>query len=99
MNQNDNKNNLKLFFYKTAGVTLAIIIIINVTYNLIFADKMESINKLLSLNDKQNIEDVKDKIRQEIRNGLTKDKILNDDDKTLLYKLYLKISNEFKNIN
>jgi len=99
MNQNDNKNNLKLFFYKTAGVALAIIIIINVTYNLIFADKMESINKLLSLNDKQNIEDVKDKIRQEIRNGLTKDKILNDDDKTLLYKLYLKISNEFKNIN
>ena len=99
MNQNDNKNNLKLFFYKTAGVTLAIIIIINVTYNLIFADKMESINKLLSLNDKQNIEDVKDKIRQEIRNGLTKDKILNDDDKILLYKLYLKISNEFKNIN
>ena len=99
MNQNDNKNNLKLFFYKTAAVALAIIIIINVTYNLIFADKMESINKLLSLNDKQNIEDVKDKIRQEIRNGLTKDKILNDDDKILLYKLYLKISNEFKNIN
>ena len=30
MNQNDNKNNLKLFFYKLAGITLAIIIIINV---------------------------------------------------------------------
>ncbi len=99
MNQNDNKNNLKLFFYKLAGITLAIIIIINVTYNLIFADKMESINKLLSLNEKENIEKVKDKIRQEIRNGLTKDKIFNEEDKILLYQLYLKVSDEFKSIN
>ena len=60
---------------------------------------MESINKLLSLNEKENIEKIKDKIRQEIRNGLTKDKIFNEEDKILLYQLYLKVSDEFKSIN
>jgi cell division protein YceG involved in septum cleavage len=97
MNQN-NKSDLKRFFIKLAAVTFAIIIIINVTYNLIFADKIENITKLLSLNNKQNIEIVKDKIRSEIKQGLRKDKILNEEDKILFYKFYIKIKNEFQEI-
>ena len=46
MNQ-DNKTDLKRFFIKLAAVTFAIIIIINVTYNLIFDEKVENINKIL----------------------------------------------------
>ena len=54
MNQN-NKTDLKRFFIKLIALTFAIIVIINVTYNLIFAEKFENINKLLSLNNKENI--------------------------------------------
>ena len=93
----DNKSNLKKFFIKLAAITLSIIIIINITYNLIFADKIESINKLFSLN-KDTVEIIKDKIRLEIKSGLTKDKIINDEDKVLLYKFYLKLKSEFEEI-
>ena len=44
MNQDKNKPSLKTFFIKLVAITLSIIIIINVTYNLIFADKLEAIN-------------------------------------------------------
>ena len=92
MNQN-NKTNLKSFFIKLAAITFAIIVIINVTYNLIFAEKLENINKLLSLNNKENIELIKDKIRLEMKKGLLNDKIMNEEDKVLLYKFYIKINN------
>jgi len=98
MNQHDNKNNLKRFFIKLIGITISIVIIINITYNLIFAEKFENINKLLSLNNKESIELIKDKIRLEIKKGLLKDKIINDEDKILFYKFYLKIKNEFQEI-
>ena len=98
MNHN-NKTDFKSFFIKLIAITFSIIIIINITYNLIFAEKFENIDKILSLNNKQNIEEVKDKIRLEIKNGLAKDKILNEEDKILLYELYLKIRNEFAEID
>ena len=95
----DNKKDLKRFFIKLIAITFSIIIIINITYNLIFAEKFENIDKILSLNNKQNIEEAKDKIRLEIKNGLAKDKILNEEDKILLYELYLKIRDEFAEID
>ena len=98
MSQDNDKTSLKKFFIKLIAVTFAIIIIINTTYNLIFADKFESINKLLSLGDKESIELIKDKIRLEIKKGLLKDKIINDEDKILFYKFYLKVKNEFQEI-
>ena len=97
MNQN-NKKDLKKFFIKLAAITFAVIVIINVTYNLIFAEKVENISKLLSLNNKENIELFKDKIRLEMKKGLLKDKIMNEEDKVLFYKFYLKIKNEFQKI-
>ncbi len=97
MNQN-NKTDLKRFFIKLIALTFAIIVIINVSYNLIFAEKFENINKLLSLNNKENIELIKDKIRLEMKKGLLNDKIMNEEDKVLLYKFYSKIKNEFQEI-
>ena len=97
MDQN-NKTDLKRFIIKLAAVTFAIIVIINVTYNLIFAEKLENINNLLSLNYKENIELIKDKIRLEMKRSLLKDKIMNEEDKVLFYKFYLKIKNEFQEI-
>ena len=98
MNNDNNKADLKRFFIKLVMVTLSVIIIINMTYNLIFAEKLENINKLLQLNNKENIEKIKDKMRFEIKKGLEKDKILNEEDKILLYQLYIKVKNEFKEI-
>ena len=98
MNQNNEKAELKKFFIKLIAIIFAVIIVINISYNLIFADKLENINKLFSLNNKDNIEQIKNKIRLEIKSGLDKDKILNEEDKILLYKFYLKLKNEFSEI-
>ena len=93
-----NQNNLKIFLIKLIAITFSIIIIINVTYNLILADKLENINTLLQLNKKENIDSVKNKIRSEIRSGLEKDTLLNKEDKILIYKFYKKIKKEFDEI-
>ena len=98
MSSGNNQGDLKKFFIKLIAITFAIIVIINTTYNLIFAEKFENINKILSLNNKENIELVKNKIRLEMNKGLLKDKIMNEEDKVLFYKFYLKIKNEFQEI-
>jgi|TARA_B100000959_G_scaffold135628_2_gene142505 hypothetical protein len=98
MDQDKNKTNLKSFFIKLIAITLSVIIVINLTYNLILADKLEVLNKVFVLKDKENIENLKDKIRVEINKGLKKEKILNDEDARLLYKFYSKIQKELNNV-
>ena len=92
MDQNNSKSDLKKFFIKLIAIIFAVVVVINVSYNLIIAEKLESIGS------KENIELIKNKIRSEIKNGLDKDKILNEEDKVLLYKFYLKLKNEFDEI-
>ena len=92
-------NEIKKFIIKLTAVVIAIIVIINVTYNLILADKLENINMILNLDEKENIEQMKDKIRIEINRGLKKDKILNDEDKILILKLYKKLKKEFQDLD
>ena len=98
MTPKNNKPNLKIFFVKLVAISLAIIIIINVTYNLIFADKLDAINKLLTINEKENIEKVKDKIKLEIEKGLSKEKILKKEDAKLLKKFYIKVKKELDEV-
>ena len=59
MNQDKNKPNLKTFFIKLIAITFSIIIIINVAYNLIFADKFNKLGKFLDISSKENIEQIK----------------------------------------
>ena len=94
----EKNNEIKKFIIKLTAVVIAIIVIINVTYNLILADKLENINMILNLDEKENIEQMKDKIRIEINRGLKKDKILNEEDKILILKLYKKLKKEFQNL-
>ena len=98
MNQDNNKHNLKNFFIKLLAITISVIIVINISYNLIIADKIEIINKISTLGDKDNVEGLKNKIRLEMKKGLKKDQILNEEDKILLYKFYNKIKNEFNSV-
>ena len=95
----EKQNNLKSFFIKLICITVAIILIINVVYNLFLADKMEALNQLISLDKSKFRTELRDKIRNEIRDGLEKENILNEEDKVLLYKLYIKIKNEFKDLD
>ena len=91
-----NKGNLKIFFIKLVSIVFAIIIIINITYNLLLADKVDALSSLLLLNKKENRIHLKNKIRLEIERSLSKEKILNEEDKILLYKFYLKLRKEFQ---
>ena len=94
----DQKNNLKIFFIKLASITFAVIIIINVIFNLIFADKLEKLDQILSLDKSKFRSELREKVRNEIRDGLAKDKILNEEDKKLLFNLYKKIKSEFQEL-
>jgi len=98
MNKINETNNLKKFFIKLISITLAIIVAFNIIFNLIFADKLDNLSRVLSLNEKENIDQVKDKLRLEMKKALDKDHILNQEDKILLYKFYIKIKNEFEDI-
>ena len=94
----EKQNSLKSFFIKLISITFAIILVINVVYNLFLADKMEALNKLISLDKSKFRTELRDKVRNEIRDGLEKEKILNEEDKILLYKFYIKVKEEFKEI-
>ena len=60
---------------------------------------MEKIDKILSLNEKTSRYEMKEKIKNEINNSLKKENILHEEDKILLYKLYLKIKKEFQDLD
>ena len=89
---------IKFFLIKQISITFAIIIIISVFNNLFLDERLENIDKVLSLTKKENRTYVKDKIRHEINRSLQKETILNDDDKLLLYKFYKKIKKEFSDL-
>ena len=98
MNQEKNKQDIKIFLVKLVAICLAAIVVINITFNLIFAKPLDDINKLLSINDKENVDIVKNKIRKEIKKGLSKEKILSKKDRVLLHKFYLKLKKEFEEV-
>ena len=90
--------NLKTFFIKLISIVLAIIITINILYNLILSERLEKIDRILLLNNDQYRETIKDKIRKELQDGLEKDNMISVEDKKLLYKIYLKLKDEFKSL-
>ena len=103
MTENDNKPksgvDLKIFFIKLISISVAIIIIINFLFNIILAERLEKIDKILSVSESTNRHELKEKIRDEINQGLDKKNMLHEEDKILLYKLYLKIKKEFNDLD
>ena len=93
------QNNYKSFFIKLASISLAIVIVINLLFNLIFAERLEKIDKALSLDKSKTRSQIKKKIRNELSKGLNKENMIDEEDKILLYKLYLKIKKEFENLD
>ena len=103
----DNKENgkkisqsiLKIFFIKLILVSVVFIIVINLLFNLIFAERLEKIDKILLLNKSLHRNEMKEKIREELTDGLNKENMIAEEDKILLYKIYLKLKKEFENLD
>ena len=93
------QSNLKIFFIKLILVSVASIIVINLLFNLIFAERLEKIDKILLLNKSLQRNEMKEKIREELTDGLNKENMIAEEDKILLYKIYLKLKEEFKNLD
>ena len=98
-NKSPQQKNLKIFFIKLISITLAVIITINLLFNLIFAERLEKIDKVLFLDNSHARNEMKDKIRKELNDGLNKEFLISEEDKILLYKLYIKLKNEFANLD
>ena len=99
-NKKISRNNLKSFFIKLASISFAIVIIINLLFNLIFAERLEKIDRILFFDKKEkNRIEFRQKIRSEISKGLNKENMIYKEDKILLYKLYLKIKKEFEDLD
>ena len=94
----DQKNNkdikqrgYKSFFVKLVSISVAIVIVINLLFNLIFSERLEKMDKIFSLD--------RNKIRSELSKGLNKENMIAEEDKIILYKLYLKIKKEFEDLD
>ena len=90
---------LKIFFIKLISISIAILIVINLIFNLFIAERLEKIDKILLLNKSQYRNEIKEKIREELNSGLNKENLIYEEDKILLYKLNQKLKKEFQDID
>ena len=92
------KENLRSFFIKLVAISIAVIIIINLIFNILLGERLEKMDKIMSLSDSTSREEVKKKIRSELNKGLEKDYIFSEEDRVLIYKIYKKIKKEFSKL-
>ena len=93
------QQNLKIFLIKLISISIASVIVINLIFNLILGERLEKIDKILSLNKSHIRNEMKEKIREELTDGLNKENMIAEEDKILLYKIYLKLKKEFENLD
>ena len=90
---------MKQFYIKLISITLAVIVILNVFYNLFFAENINKISSILSLSETSNRMELRDKFREELKQVLEKENVLAEEDRKILYQLKIKIQNEFKTVS
>ena len=93
--QENRPNNLKNFFIKLVSITLAILIVFNVVFNLILAERIEKVDKIFSVFESSERKNLKDRFLSELSENLEKDNLLKEEDKIILFKAYKKIQKEF----
>ena len=104
MNENKNsesnsQKSLKSFFIKLISVSIASIIVIIFIFNIIFAERLEKIDRIFMIGRSDIRYDLQEKIRNELNDSLSKENILYEEDKILLYKLYQKLIREFQDLD
>ena len=85
---------MKLFIYKTLFAILCLYVLFEFTINAQIR-KFES--KIENLKSKETLYIIEEKIREEMKSAISKDKILSAEDAELLRKIFLKISSEIQN--
>ena len=85
---------MKLFIYKTLFVILCLYVLFEFTIN---AQIRNFESKIENLKSKETLYLIEEKIREEMKSAVNKDKILSDEDAELLKKFFFKISNEIQN--
>lgn len=90
---------LKIFFIKLISIAIAIVIVINLLFNLIFAESIEKLDKILLLDKKEYRSELRSKIRNELSDSLNKENLIYEKDKILLYKLFQKLKKEFQDLD
>ena len=63
------KENLKSFFVKLVAISIAVIIIVNLIFNILLGERLEKIDKIMSLSDSTSRKEFKKKIRSELNKG------------------------------
>lgn len=84
---------MKIFFYKALLILIFFIVGIHFSFGLI---KKQIKNEILHFYSKDNIEKIKNKIREEIKNSLNKEVLINSDDTKLLKSFYLKVKKDLE---
>ena len=85
---------MKTFVYKTLFIFVCIFILFQLT----IGAKIKQLNKeLAELKSKENIEIIKDKLRDELRNAISKENYLTPDDAKLINEFINKLKKELSN--
>ena len=85
---------MKTFVYKTLFVFICIFLLFQLTIGI----KLKQLNKeLTELKSKKNIEIIKDKLRDELRNAISKENYLSPDDAKLINEFINKLKKELSN--
>mgnify|MGYP001184288079 FL=1 len=86
---------MKVFFYKTAIIFFLIL----VTFQLTIGSQLRNFErKIENLKSKENIEIVKNKLREELRNASSKERYLSKEDAELIKNFINKLNTEI-NLN
>lgn len=87
---------MKTFFYKSILVFVLFILAIHFSFGLI---KKELKNEYINLISKESVENIKNKIRDELKDGIEKEELISSDDAKLLNDYFIKLKLEFKKAN
>jgi hypothetical protein len=87
---------MRIFFYKFIIIIVGLFILYQLTIGYTIK-KFEQ--KFYSINIKEQSEFLKNKLREEIKDTLKKDRILEKEDAILLKKFYLKILSEINRVD
>lgn len=88
--------NFKVFFIKLISIFLLIVFITTYIYNLFVHDNIDFLKKISTLSEREKREQLKNKIRKEIKYSIDKDRILSEEDAELLRVFLNKLSKEIK---
>ena len=87
---------MKIFFYKTLLAALVFFIVFQITFGSL-VNKVE--NEIYEIKSKENIQMIKDKIKNQMEIAINKDEFINKEDAELINKFINKIQKDLKNQN